>query len=489
MKKKVKSIIAFIISVLFFIGTCCIVNTHEAWLDEAQAWLISERLSILEIFKQMKYEGHPCLWHLILAIFSKNGYPYEIIGYISAAISSIMVFLLAKKSPFSMATIVSIILSPMILYQYSVVCRVYCIVLLGIVLVASLYKDRKQKPILYGFALAFLLSTHIIVEGLVGALCIAFYGYEFLLHIKDYSKKERKKIFISMGIVIFAILLLMLQLYSSLNLSGTIRKLPFFVGIPIYDELKLISSLNTFFDSLVSGTAQRVTVYTIFFIFIIISAKKHLKELSIGFSGIIYMFLIYLFVYRIASHTRYIILILFIFTAWIILEKEDNKIKKIIYESMIIILMMFNMWNNYSDIIADIRTNYSGAISVAEYINRSVEENSIILTTRDDEITPIVPYIEKEKNIKFINLNTEREVTYCIWDEFKNTRLSGEELVENVKKYKNQYENVYLIIPWGYVMSEVEEMKEMLDIDMIYEYKYTMVLEKYELFKINELED
>lgn len=485
MKEKIRSIIAFIISILFFIGVCCIVNTHEAWLDEAQAWLISERLSVVEIFKQMKYEGHPCLWHLILALFSKNGYPYENIGYISAAISSIMVFILVKKSPFSVATIATIIISPVILYQYSVVCRVYCIAVLGIVLVASLYKYRREKPILYGCSLAFLLNTHIIVEGLVGALCIAFYGYEFLLHLKDFSKKEKKKIFISMGIVLIAIAILILQLYSCLDLSGTTRKLPFFLDFPIYDQLKLVTSLDMFFRAITGDLWQRIIIYITSIAFIIMSIKKHPKETFIGITTILYMFFVYLFVYRLASHTRYIYLVFFLFIDWIVLEKEDNKIRKIIYESMIIIFMIINMINNYSDVIADISTNYSGAISIADYINRNIEDNSVILTTRDDEITPIVPYLKEEKNIKFINLNTEREVVYCIWDEFKNTRRTGEELIENVKKYQNNYENVYLVIPWGYIMEEVEEMKEGLDIEMIYEYKYTVVLEKYEMFKIN----
>lgn len=483
MKEKLRTIMTVIVAVMFFIGVCFIVSTHEAWLDEAQAWLISERLSIIDIFKQMKYEGHPCLWHLILSIFSKNGYPYEAIGYISAAISSIMVFFLVKKSPFSIATMFVIIVSPVILYQYSVVCRVYCIAVLGLVLIASLYKDRREKPILYGLALAFLTNTHIVMAGVVGALCVIFYGYEFLLHFKEYTKKEKQKIFISMGIVLASIGILIIQLYSSLDLSGTVRKVPFFAGIPIYDQIKLLNTSDAFLRSITGDLWQRVTMYILAIVFIIMSIKKHPKETFIAVISIIYIFGINLFVYRLAVHTKYMIFLFCMFATWIVLVNENNKIKKVIYEVMLIFVMFINMLNNYSDVFADIRTNYSGAIGVAEYINREIEDGSVILTTRDDEITPIIPYLKKD--IKFINLNTERETIFCIWDEFKQTRLSGDELISNVEKYKNKYENVYLIIPWGYVMEEVEDMKDGLDIEMIYEYKYTMVLEKYELFKIN----
>ena len=66
------AIITFIVTIFF----------HEKWRDEAQAWLLARDLNPIELFKQMKYEGHPPLWHLILMPFAKLGFPYMTINII-----------------------------------------------------------------------------------------------------------------------------------------------------------------------------------------------------------------------------------------------------------------------------------------------------------------------------------------------------------------------------------------------------------------------
>lgn len=60
-----------IITVIYAIITLVIIMYHENWRDEAQSWLIARELGLIDIFKQMKYEGHPALWYLILAPFAK----------------------------------------------------------------------------------------------------------------------------------------------------------------------------------------------------------------------------------------------------------------------------------------------------------------------------------------------------------------------------------------------------------------------------------
>lgn len=55
------AIVTFVITIIF----------HEKWRDEAQAWLIARDLDFWGIIKQMTYEGHPPLWHFILAPFAK----------------------------------------------------------------------------------------------------------------------------------------------------------------------------------------------------------------------------------------------------------------------------------------------------------------------------------------------------------------------------------------------------------------------------------
>lgn len=60
-----------LITLIYSIATLTVILFHESWRDEAQSWLIARDLGIIDIFKQMKYEGHPALWYLILVPFAK----------------------------------------------------------------------------------------------------------------------------------------------------------------------------------------------------------------------------------------------------------------------------------------------------------------------------------------------------------------------------------------------------------------------------------
>src|SRR5262245_42429684 len=45
---------------------------HEMWRDEHQAWLVArDAHSIPQVFQNMKYEGNPALWHLLLFLITR----------------------------------------------------------------------------------------------------------------------------------------------------------------------------------------------------------------------------------------------------------------------------------------------------------------------------------------------------------------------------------------------------------------------------------
>ena len=52
-----------------------------------------------ELFAQMSYEGHPCLWHLLLMPLAKLGLPYVSMNILSLTIMSVAAALFLWKSP------------------------------------------------------------------------------------------------------------------------------------------------------------------------------------------------------------------------------------------------------------------------------------------------------------------------------------------------------------------------------------------------------
>src|ERR1022692_2370586 len=58
---------SIIVTAVFFIIALIGILHHEMWRDELQPWLIArESHSIPQLLHNMRFEGHPILWHLML---------------------------------------------------------------------------------------------------------------------------------------------------------------------------------------------------------------------------------------------------------------------------------------------------------------------------------------------------------------------------------------------------------------------------------------
>ena len=158
-------IITFIVAVFF----------HEKWRDEAQAWLMARDLNFIDLLKQMKYEGHPFLWQLILMPFAKLGFPYITETLLSLFFMWIAVWLLLIKSPFKHFTRVLIILSLPFIYLYPVISRNYSLIPIALCIIAILYKNRDEKKIQYCLAILFLAYTHVLMWGLVRSIILSIF--------------------------------------------------------------------------------------------------------------------------------------------------------------------------------------------------------------------------------------------------------------------------------------------------------------------------
>ena len=144
---------------LFVLGI--IVSFHEPWGDEGQSWLIARQASLCEMIFQIPHnEGHPPFWHLFLAIFAKNGAPYELtLRLISLTVSGMNVWLLLHYSPFSRPVRYLLPYTFFLFYQYGVICRPYLFLVTALLILAKIYPDRDIKPWRYVFALMLLCAS------------------------------------------------------------------------------------------------------------------------------------------------------------------------------------------------------------------------------------------------------------------------------------------------------------------------------------------
>ena len=210
-----------LIFIIYAILSCIIMIFHESWKDEAQAWMISRDLSFFDIFKQLKYEGHPILWYYIISIFSKCNMPYYTIKIVSWFIMIVSAGILLYKSPFKKSIKTGFVFTYGFLYLYPSIARSYCLIVLAIELIAIFYQDRDQRPIRYILSIALLANTHVLMYGLVGVLLVEFY----LEEIFKYKKKifKQKRILISLVVIIILLIVTLLPLIGCIGTNVDTR--------------------------------------------------------------------------------------------------------------------------------------------------------------------------------------------------------------------------------------------------------------------------
>ena len=183
---------------LYIILMMIIMHFHEPWYDEAQAWLIARDASLKEIlFELPHYEGHPPIWHLILLPFAKLGAPYELsLKFVSLIFSSIAMGLFIFKAPFNRIIRLTIPFTYFFFYQYGVLSRPYCVMMLGFVLAAMFYRDKDNKPFRFILSLVIICSSSaygiIICAGICVVWIIENFKNSFSMDsIKEFIKNKK----------------------------------------------------------------------------------------------------------------------------------------------------------------------------------------------------------------------------------------------------------------------------------------------------------
>lgn len=208
--KKPEIVIFILYTILHFV----ICAFHEPWYDEAVAWMIAKYSSVMNImFEIPHYEGHPQLWFFVLMPFARLGIPYElslnIVGYIFAGLS---VYIILFKSPFPKLVRWLLPFTYFYLYQYGVIVRPYCIMMLAFLLLGMTYKKRDDKPIWHTLSLALLALTSAYGVALAGCIALVWViKIVWRRSLKDIiaSIKSDKRVHCLFGLLVFAICLML----------------------------------------------------------------------------------------------------------------------------------------------------------------------------------------------------------------------------------------------------------------------------------------
>lgn len=207
--------------IIYLLGVCTITYFHEPWFDEAQAWAIAKSGTIKEILFEIPHnEGHPPLWDLLLLPFAKLGAPYELsLAIVNIFFITLAVSVLLFKSPFPKIVRCLLPFNFFLFYQFGVISRPYCILVLAMFLAAACHKNRNEHPVKYLLCLALMCSVHTFGIIIAGGFCIVWLGEIFGQHYKNATLAKvftDKRCWLMLALLLFVVLIL-IEIFPSEN--------------------------------------------------------------------------------------------------------------------------------------------------------------------------------------------------------------------------------------------------------------------------------
>ena len=396
-----------------------VIFKHEPWADEAQAWLLARDSSLSDlIFKNLRYEGHPPLWYLILKKMLFIRYlPYRAISIISALIAIAGIYIFLHYSSFPKVIKLFFPFTYFVFYQYGVIARSYVLLPILLFLIASVYKDKTNK--IYQFTILVCLLANVSIYSSLIALSI------MLIHlidlIKDRSELNRELIikqiqaYIAFAIVIALIVIILWQ-----PQDGSFARGYNFSVSRFLDRSRNV--LNEAMTEIIYISAFVLIVSLIWFwqnrllLLYLISTLAVLSLFSIKYYN---------------SWHQGIIFLVWAFVMWISFENQShqrfNKLsgltKKVVILSILLVLGFQIFWAASAS-ISDFQGTYSGGKAIAKYIKSNKLEDKKIYATSFWSTT-ILPYFDE--NI-FDNHNNGGKPSFWLWSP-RNNRIQNIETI------------------------------------------------------------
>ena len=454
MKNKVLPTISF--ALILCLNTFVMIN-HICWMDEAQAWLIARdcKFTADSLFTITSYEGHPCLWFLVLMPFAKLGFPYFTLKVISLFFVSAALALILFKSPMPIWMRITCAFTPMFLVFYVVPARSYSMCGFLIIALAVTYKYRFDRPLLYGILLALLLQTLTIMAGFVFAACVGWL-IETLISLKEKGQRYLLKQGAGLCIPFFSALFLLWEFRFTSALLESQGKESTSLGTKVLSFLK--EGYWGFGRIYEIFTVPAIILMVILFMVCFMRGKRSVLPFAIVVVGILWQVFIYAFVFGNSNHRVLTWLYMFVWLVCALLSYEEiekqPKKDKITHVFLISIAALFLLSLNYDryEFLADLDPEfiYSDSLETAKAIN-SLPYDAVVIETNPDWNSAIIPYLDAQHSLynpytrkkgSFIDRNpniayemSDEDFWKIIKEDYPDKKRIFVILVENLNKY------------------------------------------------------
>jgi hypothetical protein len=146
----------------FFCVAAVGIAHHELWRDEWQAWMIArDSASIPQLLAELRHEGHPPTWYLILFLLSRFTRSPVAMQLAHLAMATGSIYLLARFAPLPWLHKVLMAFGYFLAYEYTIIARHYALGVLALFAFCALFPTRHRHPVAVFLVLLVLASSSV----------------------------------------------------------------------------------------------------------------------------------------------------------------------------------------------------------------------------------------------------------------------------------------------------------------------------------------
>ncbi|MBD1804931.1 hypothetical protein H6F98_05630 [Microcoleus sp. FACHB-SPT15] len=474
---------SLLVIIFLMFGIIGILN-HEMWRDELQSWMIArDSSSFINLFQNLRYEGHPGLWHIFLYVFTRFTHNPIAMQLFHLIIASGLVYVFVHYSPFTRLQKLLFIFGYFPFYEYSLISRNYSLGVLLIFLFCTFFPLRQKSYILLAVILVLLANTNIYAW--IIAVCLALtLVFERLITRIVYKTSswalttKKLDLIFSVSILLFGLAIALFQMLppADANFKGDEKVITQTVVVPVAKK-RVIQSFVTLWrsylpipdifnyhfwdtnlpmDVLMEGSEPLKLVALLLTLGLLgLSIALFIQKPVVLFLYLSSTFGILLFTYeKYQGHIRHHghLFIVFLACLWIseyysksdFLSKPINRLVHSFSQYQYQYLNLILCIHVFAGIFAfsmDFNYPFSASKEATKFLQQQDLNNTLIVGSTDYAVSPITGYLGG----KIYYPESDRFGSFINWNE--RTSLENQEILEKISKLITQEnKNILLVL-------------------------------------------
>ena len=466
--KLILNLILFCVFAAYLVFNGILLSRHEPWRDEANVWLMARELSPIELFAEIRYQGHPCLWYLIVMPFAKAGLPFWSIGLISYFIMAVTAGIYLFKAPVHPAVKGLSLFCPAFSYFYADIARNYCLIALILILLAVCYPKRNEKSFCYGLLLGLLVQADTIAMAAAGMISLMWLCENLGKSIREKSPAALRRILKGIWIPPASLFLWIAQFYRVSDSAAFQMRFP-----GIREFLREMGNYSLWILERLTGRGEGfcgILLFLFLFLFLAVSVRiRNPWAAFVMISAYLFEAVFSVMVYQL--HIWHFIAICFvlIWALWVLAVQRQEKgpadrvgagmILGIQMLFLTLCIGMFMQWNSEeetSNLDNALHGLYSDGRGAAEYMERNIGREELVFSSNVSMASTVLAWLPGRRGFYFAG--SGERASYADYNEEQEQQITVEELLCLVRTKFGDRDVFYLLDSGGSCITDGENL-------------------------------